>query len=104
MRIPARDCSGGFRAYATPLLRRAAIDRLLSHGYSFQEEVLFRCHQAGARIGETPILFANRRQGDSKVNVGEVVRSLGFIVYLGLRTLFGLEKGSARREVPATGT
>ena len=92
MRIPARDCSGGYRCYAAPLLRRAAIDKLLSTGYSFQEEMLFRCHQAGGRIGETPILFVNRRQGETKVNLREVTRSLGFILYLGLRAFFGLEK------------
>lgn len=92
MRLPARDCSGGFRCYAVSLLRRAAMDTLLSHGYSFQEEMLFRCHQAGAHVGETPILFVNRREGTSKVNVKEVARSLGFLLYLGLRTLFGLER------------
>src|SRR5262249_22266402 len=59
MRIPARDTSGGFRCYRVDLLRRAALDRLRSHGYSFQQEVLYRCRQAKARIGETPIIFEN---------------------------------------------
>jgi dolichol-phosphate mannosyltransferase len=89
MRIPARDTSGGYRCYRTDLLRRTDLGHLVSHGYSFQQEVLYRCRQAGARIGETPILFEDRRAGSSKVNPKEVVRSLGIILWLGLQALFG---------------
>jgi dolichol-phosphate mannosyltransferase len=89
MRLPARDNSGGFRGYRVAQLRRIDLSRLLSHGYSFQEEVLFRCHQAGARIGETPIVFEDRRAGASKVNPREMVRSLALLFWLGLTALFG---------------
>lgn len=88
MRLPSRDNSGGYRCYRTDLLRRANLDGLLSHGYSFQEEVLYRCRQAGARIGETPIVFEDRRAGTSKVNPREVVRSLAILLWLGLRATF----------------
>jgi dolichol-phosphate mannosyltransferase len=89
MRIPARDTSGGYRCYRVEQLRRTQLDRLLSHGYSFQEEVLYRCRQAGCRIGETPIVFEDRRAGTSKVNPGEAVRSMSLIVWLGLKAMFG---------------
>ena len=91
MRIPARDTSGGYRCYSVALLRRADLTHLLSRGYSFQEEVLFRCRRARARIGETPILFEDRRAGASKVNPWEVVRSLSIIVWLGTRAMLGFE-------------
>ena len=35
----------------------------VSRGYSFQQEVLYRCRLAGCRLGETPIIFENRRAG-----------------------------------------
>jgi dolichol-phosphate mannosyltransferase len=92
MRLPARDTSGGYRCYRVARLMGTDLGRLLSHGYSFQEEVLYRCHKAGLRIGETPILFEERRAGASKVDPREVVRSLGVIFYLGLRALFGYEE------------
>jgi dolichol-phosphate mannosyltransferase len=91
MRIPARDASGGYRCYRVAHLPRAGLERLLSHGYSFQEEVLYRCHRAGLRIGETPIVFEDRRAGTSKVNPREAARSMGVIVWLGLRAMFGLQ-------------
>ena len=91
MRIPARDTSGGYRCYRVARLREADLDHLLSHGYSFQEEVLYRCHKARFRIGETPIVFEDRRAGASKVDPREVARSMGVILWLGLRAMFGYE-------------
>ena len=61
MRIPAHDTSGGYRCYRVERLRQPDLGHLLSHGYSFQQEVLYRCRKAGCRIGETPIVFEDRR-------------------------------------------
>lgn len=89
MRIPARDTSGGYRAYSVELLRRTDLENLVSRGYSFQEEVLYRCRKADCKIGETPIIFADRRAGATKVNLKEVVRSLSIVLWLGLGAMFG---------------
>jgi dolichol-phosphate mannosyltransferase len=91
MRIPARDCSGGYRCYRVSKLRQTRLDRLRSRGYSFQQEVLYRCRKAGCKIGETPIVFENRRAGKSKVNLGEALRSIVMIFRIGLPAFFGLD-------------
>jgi dolichol-phosphate mannosyltransferase len=91
MRLPAKDCSGGFRCYRVAKLREAQPERLTSRGYSFQEEMLYRCRRVHCRIGETPIVFANRRAGTSKVNPHEVIRSLGTLVLLGSAAFLGLD-------------
>jgi len=91
MRLPAKDCSGGFRCYRVAKLREAQPERLCSQGYSFQEEMLYRCRRVHCRIGETPIVFANRRAGTSKVNPHEVIRSLGTLVLLGSAAFLGLD-------------
>jgi dolichol-phosphate mannosyltransferase len=90
LRLPARDCSGAYRCYRVARLRQARLEQTISRGYSFQQEVLFRCHRAGCRIGETPILFEDRRAGQSKVNLHEALRSLSLLVWLGVHTFFGL--------------
>jgi dolichol-phosphate mannosyltransferase len=92
MRIPARDTSGAFRCYRVAKLRDTHLERLLSRGYSFQQEVLYLCRQAGCRIGEIPILFENRRAGASKVNPREALRSMGVILWIGTLALFGLDR------------
>jgi dolichol-phosphate mannosyltransferase len=98
--IPARDTSGGFRCYRVAKLREANLGAMVSRGYSFQEEALYRCYRAGARIGETPIIFENRRVGASKVNPREIVRSLSILMWLGLGAFFHRIAGSLRRNRP----
>jgi dolichol-phosphate mannosyltransferase len=96
--MPARDTSGNYRCYRVALLRRANLDNLLSHGYSFQQEVLHRCHLAGARLGETPIIFADRKAGQSKANLKEIVRSLSTLLRLGWRASFDKASMMPREE------
>jgi dolichol-phosphate mannosyltransferase len=92
MRIPAHDTSGAYRCYRVAKLRQTDLTRLLSRGYSFQQEVLYRCRKAGCRIGETPIVFENRRAGASKVNLREAARSMAVILWVGLRALLGRDR------------
>ena len=91
-RMPVKDASGAYRCYRVSKLREVRLDRVKSRGYSFQQEVLFRCHKAGCKLGEYPIIFENRRAGASKVNRTEAMRSISMILYLGLRNFFGLER------------
>jgi dolichol-phosphate mannosyltransferase len=91
MHIPARDCSGAYRCYRVSKLRDAQLEHLRSRGYSFQQEMLYRCRKAGCKIGETPILFENRRAGKSKVNIREALRSIAMILRIGVPAFFGLD-------------
>jgi hypothetical protein len=45
--------------------------------------------RAGARIGETPIVFADREQGQSKINGREAISALRIIAGLGVRNVLG---------------
>ena len=97
MRLPAEDTSGGYRCYRIAKLRQTNLDNLISRGYSFQQEMLYRCRKAGCRIGETPIIFENRRRGQSKVNPHEILRSIAVILLIGSRAFFGLDAVQTRR-------
>jgi dolichol-phosphate mannosyltransferase len=88
-RMPVRDASGAFRCFRVAKLRDTRLDLVKSRGYSFQQEVLYRCHRAGCRLGETPIVFENRRAGASKVNLKEALRSIGMLLWLGTRSRLG---------------
>ena len=89
-RIKVRDASGAFRCYSTSVLAKARLDSMQSRGYSFLEELLHRCHLVGASIGETPIIFENRREGISKVSWIEAAKSLSILIRLGIVSLLGL--------------
>jgi dolichol-phosphate mannosyltransferase len=93
--MPVKDASGAFRCYRVSKLRETQLDKVRSRGYSFQQEVLFRCYKAGCKLGEYPILFENRRAGVSKVNGREALRSILMILSVGLWNFFGLERNGS---------
>jgi dolichol-phosphate mannosyltransferase len=82
--LTSRDNSGSFRCYRVAKLAEMDFSLIRSRGYSFMEEILFWCREVGCRIGETPILFENRRAGVSKINKAEAVKALQIIFQLGL--------------------
>ena len=89
LRLRTRDCSGGMRAYRAAKLAQLDFDQLVSTGYSFHEEMLWRLKRLECRLGETPITFVNRVKGKSKINAREAWRAVWVIFRLGLREHFG---------------
>ncbi|MDO5309427.1 MAG: polyprenol monophosphomannose synthase [Planctomycetia bacterium] len=85
--LKTRDNSGSYRIYRVETLRALLQERLLSNGYSFFEETLFRLKRHGARMAEIPITFTDRQFGSSKINQKEAFRALIVIGRLGLSRL-----------------
>jgi dolichol-phosphate mannosyltransferase len=84
LKLNSRDNSGAFRCYRVSKLAEIDLSRIRSRGYSFQEEILYWCQEVGCRIGETPILFENRRAGTSKINMREAAQALWILLELGI--------------------
>ncbi len=80
--LPPRDCSSGYRCYRTETLARMDFQAIASHGYSFEEEILWKLHRLGADFAEVPIHFVNRRRGNSKINPRELLTSAGILLGL----------------------
>lgn len=74
LRMPLHDVTSGYRAYRREVLESIGLTELKSEGYSFLVELLFRCVQAGYRVGEAPIMFEDRRMGVSKLDKREIWR------------------------------
>jgi dolichol-phosphate mannosyltransferase len=70
------DCTSGFRCWRREALARIPLDRVASAGYAFLVEMLYRAAENGSRIGEVPIIFVERRQGQSKVSRAVLLESL----------------------------
>jgi dolichol-phosphate mannosyltransferase len=83
--LKPKDCSGAFRCFRTDILRRLDFNTVRSRGYSFQEEILWHLKRAGARFGESPIIFADRQKGQSKINNHEAVAALWILFRLGVK-------------------
>jgi dolichol-phosphate mannosyltransferase len=87
--LPVKDCSGSFRCYRVSLLKKLDFGAIRSRGYSFFEEILWRLKRLGARFRETPIVFADRERGHSKINRREAVEALRIIALLGAKNWTG---------------
>lgn len=74
--LAASDCTSGFRCWRREALARLPIGSMVSDGYSFLVEMLYEAKQRGLRIGEVPIIFVERRQGQSKLSSGVLMESL----------------------------
>ncbi len=80
--LKATDCTAGFRAYRRAVLESIDLDAIVSNGYSFLIEMLYQCQKGGWRIGETPIVFEDRRRGQSKISRQEILRALQTVIRL----------------------
>ncbi len=73
--LQARDCTSGYRCWRREMLAKLPLDRVVSDGYAFLVEMLYEAHRRGARIGEVPIIFVERRLGVSKLSGSVLVES-----------------------------
>lgn len=80
--LHVRDATAGYRCYRRSVLESVGIDKIKADGYSFLIEMLFRVSWQGWRVSETPILFANRSQGVSKISQDEIAKAIWTVIRL----------------------
>jgi dolichol-phosphate mannosyltransferase len=66
--IPIKDLTGGYKCFRRQVLEALDLSRVKSDGYGFQIEINYKAWRKGFRIREIPILFVDRRAGESKMN------------------------------------
>lgn len=68
-----QDCTAGFRAIRTSLLRDIDLTRLRVQGYAFQVALLHAAVTDGAKVVEVPVNFVDRTQGMSKLGLSDII-------------------------------
>jgi dolichol-phosphate mannosyltransferase len=91
LHLNVRDCSSGYRCFRVSRLAMLDLGGLLSNGYSFPEEILWRLRRVGATFRETPITFPDRTLGETKMNLREAIGAMRVLVNLGVRNLLNLK-------------
>ncbi len=76
------DATSGFRCYTRRALDTIELDGILSEGYAFNIEILYRFKESGLRAKEIPIIFYEREHGFSKISRKEIIKALWLIVKL----------------------
>ena len=72
---PLQDWTGGFNAWNAKVLIKMGLDRVKSEGYSFQIELKYRAMRDGFKGVEVPIVFEDRRVGNSKMSLKIVLEA-----------------------------
>ncbi len=67
-----RDCTAGFRAIRTSLLRKIDFSKLRVQGYGFQVALLHAASVKKGKIVEIPVDFIDRTFGESKLGVKDI--------------------------------
>jgi dolichol-phosphate mannosyltransferase len=65
--LPVRDLTGGYKCFNVRVLRGLDLTGVHADGYGFQIEMTYRAVKAGFTVAEVPILFRERRVGQSKM-------------------------------------
>jgi dolichol-phosphate mannosyltransferase len=66
--VGVRDLTSGYKAFSRRALEAIELDRVRSNGYSFQIELTYRALRRGMKVVEVPIVFVDRRAGQSKMS------------------------------------
>ena len=76
LNVKVRDLTGGFNGWRLSVLAAIDLDDVRSEGYSFQIELKYRAIRRGFSVEEVPIIFSERRAGQSKMSSRIVVEAM----------------------------
>jgi dolichol-phosphate mannosyltransferase len=66
--VGIQDLTGGFKCFHRRVLEAIELDAVKSTGYAFQIELTYRTLKKGFTVREIPIVFEDRRVGQSKMS------------------------------------
>jgi dolichol-phosphate mannosyltransferase len=66
--VGIHDLTGGFKCFHRRVLETLELDEVKSTGYAFQIELTYRTLKKGFTVRELPIVFEDRRVGQSKMS------------------------------------
>lgn len=82
--LPFKDLTGGFKCFRREVLQSIKPESLKSNGYSFQIEGTYKAYNKGFRIKEIPIIFEDRRVGQSKMSSSIFIEALWMVIKMRL--------------------
>jgi len=87
--MPVSDATGGFNGWRREVLDTIDLSRVRSTGYAFQIELKYRAFRRGFSLVETPILFAERDFGESKMSKKIVREAVWRVWWLRIQAILG---------------
>jgi len=86
--VPIMDTTAGFKCYRKRVLEAIDLDKIKLKGYAFQIEMKFTAWKMGFVVEEVPIIFTDRRVGQSKMSGGIFNEALWGVIKLKIGSWF----------------
>jgi len=87
--VSVRDLTGGFKCFRRVVLETIDLDAIAARGYGFQIEGTYRALRAGFAVVELPIVFVDRRVGESKMSGAIVLEAMRQVPVLRWKAIRG---------------
>lgn len=87
-RIHVRDTTAGFVCYKRSVLERINLDAINFVGYAFQIEMKFTAWKLGFNIVEKPIVFTDRKKGQSKMSSSIFKEAVLGVLFMKIKSWF----------------
>lgn len=79
LKLQPRDCTTGFRTFNSRALQTIPWEKLAAEGPEILQEELIEARRANLTVVERPIMFEERRAGQSTFNLQIMKRSLAYV-------------------------
>jgi dolichol-phosphate mannosyltransferase len=89
LKCPIKDITGGYNMWQKTTLEKIRLGSVVSRGYSFQIEMKYKAYRENCRIVEVPIIFPDRKKGQSKMSGSFLLKALGDVWKIKKNTDFG---------------
>jgi dolichol-phosphate mannosyltransferase len=80
LKIPAYDCTSGYRCYKATALKEIEYQNLKSDGYALLIEILDRAKHKNLSIKEIPFTYIKRKSGRSKLSKKIIIEALFYVL------------------------
>ena len=86
--MPIHDSTAGFKCYKKKILQTIELDKIQFVGYAFQIEMKFKAWKYGFRIVEVPVIFTDRKEGESKMSGGIFFEAVFGVLQMKIKSIF----------------
>jgi dolichol-phosphate mannosyltransferase len=90
--VPVWDLTAGFKCFRREVIESIDLDSIHSDGYGFQIEMNYRVFRKGYKIKEIPVIFIDRRSGESKMSKRIIWEAFWLVLRLRFCGMFGMKK------------
>lgn len=87
-RMPIHDTTAGFKCYRRSVLEAIDFHKIRFTGYAFQIEMKFRSWKQGFKLKEVPVIFTDRKLGESKMSSGIIREAVFGVILLKIISFF----------------